>query len=456
MQQIAQYLTPQMVGWVAACPALVVAYLILRFLKKAWDEMADPQTKGGSWWNDKGVFLYHFVRSNYVTAIWNWFMGLVGKSAEGVLTITVVYSMVKLLSGIPIPPPLDLGMFIAQSLALDIGGLSLSKLAQQARKDGNEEGAKKAEAVSAWLIRIMIAGLIVTAVGHVFTLPPTVLLAIETILLVARSIMAIQYAHVIHALKNDEEIGLPTVKQKQELDTRLADLEQKQLDTLTRLDTLTQQITTLSTSWQQALDTRFSEVDALSTGLSTGMQQALDGLTSRLSGVDQHMLALDGALAEIGPRLDRLDHGINAHRNRLDMVSNQVGSLGSLTQEVQSLKAQATRQEPAKKSTQQSKESTVSTAPHLHVVKQSLPVDTQTRLDTPPSKVDASEVSSGNTGELDIPTRQAQVLAFIGDYAQQSSGKEPSISEIITAIGCARQTAVDGRKLYRDRAAVNA
>ena len=37
------------------------------------------------WWNDRTLFLYHFVRSNYITAITDWFMGLAGKLTELVL-----------------------------------------------------------------------------------------------------------------------------------------------------------------------------------------------------------------------------------------------------------------------------------------------------------------------------------------------------------------------------------
>lgn len=157
------------------------------------------------------AFCYHFVRSTYITAFWSWFLGLMGKAAEPVLTATVVYSTVKMLPSITIPTSIDTVVFIVQQLALDIGGLSLGKLAEQARKDGNETGATQARRVSNTLIGIMIAGVILATIEHFATFPPQVTTGIEITLLIARAVMAVLYGRIIHALKKEADLDQPAL-----------------------------------------------------------------------------------------------------------------------------------------------------------------------------------------------------------------------------------------------------
>jgi hypothetical protein len=66
-------------------------------------------------------------------------MFFVGKAVEPVLVVSVLYTSVKLLPVIYFLPQFDGMVFIAQFVALDIGRLSLNKLADQAKKDGNDE-----------------------------------------------------------------------------------------------------------------------------------------------------------------------------------------------------------------------------------------------------------------------------------------------------------------------------
>ena len=155
------------------------------------------------WYNDREVFLHGLVRSNYVTAITDWFMGFAGKWAELVLYGTVLYSCAELYPGVHLPTGLSLAVFLTQLGALDIGGLSLAKLARQAREDGNADGAMQAETLSKWLIGIMLTGVVTVGVEHVVPLPGQVQIAIEIVLVVARSICAVLYGRVVHALKQE-------------------------------------------------------------------------------------------------------------------------------------------------------------------------------------------------------------------------------------------------------------
>ncbi len=110
------------------------------------------------WYNDRELFLQGLVRSNYVTSITDWFMGFAGKWAELVLYGTVLYACAELYPGVHLPVGLSLAVFLIQMGALDIGGLSLGKLAKQAREDGNTKGADQAATLSKWLIAIMLTG----------------------------------------------------------------------------------------------------------------------------------------------------------------------------------------------------------------------------------------------------------------------------------------------------------
>src|SRR5215469_3463898 len=101
-----------------------------------------------------------FAQSTYITTGWNWFMILAGKAAEPVLVASVLYASVKLLPIVHFPPQFDVVVFIAQFVALDVGGLSLNKLADQAKQDGNEEGAKQARRLSIALVGVMLIGVI--------------------------------------------------------------------------------------------------------------------------------------------------------------------------------------------------------------------------------------------------------------------------------------------------------
>jgi hypothetical protein len=143
--------------------------------------------------------------STNITASWNWFILFAGKAAEPVLVVSVLYASVKLLPVVHFPAQFDVVVFIAQFVALDIGGLSLNTLADQAKKDDNDEGAQQARRLSIALVGIMLVGVIMAGVDLIVKLDGQVGAVIDTILLIARAIMAVLYSRVIHSLKKDDE-----------------------------------------------------------------------------------------------------------------------------------------------------------------------------------------------------------------------------------------------------------
>jgi hypothetical protein len=63
------------------------------------------------------------AQSTSITAVWTWFLILATKAAESVLVTSVLYASVKLLPLAHVSPQDDVVVFLAQFVALDIGGL---------------------------------------------------------------------------------------------------------------------------------------------------------------------------------------------------------------------------------------------------------------------------------------------------------------------------------------------
>lgn len=156
-------------------------------------------------WNKEHWFWRGLARSAWITCTWDWFMQFSGRGAEAVLTFSVIYSCARLLPQLHTPIALDNAVFVAQMIALDVGGLSLIKLAKQARADNNESGADLAMKVSIALITIMIANVVLSILQAIAPIPAQVVAICEGGLLVARAIMAVLYSHVIHSLRTVEQ-----------------------------------------------------------------------------------------------------------------------------------------------------------------------------------------------------------------------------------------------------------
>ncbi len=221
------------------------------------------------------------AQSTYITTSWNWFMILAGKAAEPVLVASVLYASVKLLPIVHFAPQLDVAVFIAQFVALDIGGLSLNKLADRAKQDGNNEGAAHAKRLSIALVGIMLTGVIMAGVDQVVTLDSHVATVIDTILLIARAVMAVLYSRVIHSLRGGETVLI----QPDELEAMRTDIVNQLTDTLSRqleerieqqTETLVQMIeAALSQPIEQPTKVR-SITEAASRKLASGGEREID------------------------------------------------------------------------------------------------------------------------------------------------------------------------------------
>jgi len=274
--------------------------------------MADQAQR--RWYNDRELFLHGLARSNYVTAITDWFMGFAGKWAELVLYATVLYSCAELYPGVHLPDGLSLAVFLVQLGALDIGGLSLAKLAKQAREDGNAAGAKNAELLSKWLISIMIVGVVVVGLERALPvpLPSWVIITIDVLLVVARSICSVLYGKVVHDLKHEMVRMIPVIEVQaniSELSTalertlaaRIAETEQRIMSTVQSQPAqpdmslvLAQVVEQLDTRYSQHMETMIERtVEQVRVSIVQQSEQQQYNGRARLSIVNGHSMEVD-------------------------------------------------------------------------------------------------------------------------------------------------------------------
>ena len=203
------------------------------------------------------AFKSSFKQSNYITDFWNWFMTLMSKVAEMVLFGTVLYSGYQLLPGVPhVPATIDAAVFVIQQGALDIGGMGLLKLAKRAGLPRDAFPVRLGMA----LVVLMILNVALASIKHSLPMiPDGVFVGIETILLIARAIVAVLFGHAIYALREEYSDSTITIKDANALQQRIvelsAELAQVQQNFHQRL---TQQLSRIEQSFQQHLATELS------------------------------------------------------------------------------------------------------------------------------------------------------------------------------------------------------
>src|SRR5215470_7484058 len=210
------------------------------------------------------AFTSSFKQSNYITDFWNWFMTLMSKAAEMVLFGTVLYSGYQLLPGVPhVPASVDAAVFVIQQGALDIGGMGLLKLAKRAKL------AKDAFPVRLGmsLVVLMILNVVLASIKHTFPMiPGGVFVGIETILLIARAVVAVLFGHAIYALREEYGESTITIKEAHELQQRMdaysEQLRLVQAEVHWQVQEVQGSVSTLVQSQAQAIRTELQAVQA--------------------------------------------------------------------------------------------------------------------------------------------------------------------------------------------------
>ena len=249
---------------------------------------ATTREKTPKWYTDGHLFAYHFAQSNYITAGWNWLMGLLSKAAEPFLFASVLYSGYKLLPGVPHPAAgFDAAMFIMQQATLDIGGMGLMKLASQA----NKPKSSFPYVVGIILVGLMIVSVAISSLERLIDLG-TFGTVIEALLLITRAIMAVLYGHAIHSLKEDNQHITGIVK--------TSDIYEWLSTHQRKVDTLSEQVGCLA----GAQNTLSTHLQMMKEGLSS-FTTTLSSLTEKLQAVDTQIRTLDTHIIQVEEQQNR-------------------------------------------------------------------------------------------------------------------------------------------------------
>ena len=206
------------------------------------------------------AFKSSFKQSNYITDFWNWFMTLMSKAAEMVLFGTVLYSGYQLLPGVPhVPATIDAAVFVIQQGALDIGGMGLLKLAKRAGLPRDAFPVRLGVA----LVVLMILNVALASIKHTLPMiPDGVFVGIETVLLIARAVVAVLFGHAIYALREEYGEGTITIKDADELQQRIVELSSELAQVQQNFhQRLTQQLSRIENHFQQRLSESSSTIE---------------------------------------------------------------------------------------------------------------------------------------------------------------------------------------------------
>ncbi len=182
------------------------------------------------------AFKRNWKYSNYITDFWNWLLTLLSKSAELVLFGSILYSSYQFIPGIAhVSGGIDAIVFVVQQAALDIGGLGLMKLAKRAGLAKESFPMR----VGMTLVGLMIFNVVLFSLKQSLPMIPALAFQIvETVLLIARAVMAVLFGHAIHSLREEHGDSEITVKDVRELQQYMQQIEASTKATIEGIRTL--------------------------------------------------------------------------------------------------------------------------------------------------------------------------------------------------------------------------
>jgi septal ring factor EnvC (AmiA/AmiB activator) len=275
---------------------------------------------------------------------------------------------------------------------------------------------------------------------------------------VARSIGAVLYGHVLHALKEKATEHLTHVVKAVDVHSHLdafhACLHMQQI----RVDALADNITSLST-----------HLNSLS--------RTLDILTASLSTFETRLAQIDTRLTEIATQISTVEQGQGSHITELERTLRLIAvevqeetlrelsrQLSPLGEQIGTMSSKASLPAPCGQgeviSTRVETAKWAATFQETRQVRRGDGHNGQTHQRDTLGEVDSERdteqrdsrksitLSAGSGGGSRRRQSQAKVISYILDIMRRDQ-REPTLSEIMNATGCAKQTAVDSRKNAR-------
>jgi hypothetical protein len=167
-------------------------------------------------------------KAECITDIWEVVKAYMGRAAEWVLFLCMVINIIQMLPGVNVAGWILNLVLSVQVVMLDIGGMSLSSMAEHAKEKGEVANAKKADITSKFLIGLMITTLLLVAAGVLFPAIKQYTDMAEKGLILVRVVMTVIYGHVIHSLRGSGHQApvpaTPAVPSGTELETLIKDI----------------------------------------------------------------------------------------------------------------------------------------------------------------------------------------------------------------------------------------
>ncbi|MBV9691877.1 MAG: hypothetical protein JO202_19430 [Ktedonobacteraceae bacterium] len=340
--------------------------------------------------------------SSWVTVCWDWFMTLVGRVVEAVLWVTMAFSCYQLIPAVPqAPAGVSACAFIAQFLALDAGGLGLSKLAEQ---QGLGTWAY-ARVVSYVLIGITLVTVAYAGVTHAVQVDASLTKWVEVSLVTARSIMTVLYGQAMQSLRAAKQAHTNQVTSLQEELHRA----------------------------QQQVSSGQAEVSRLRAHLDTKAKEA-DGLRGQVS-------SGQGEVSTLRMQLDALRGQVDSGQAEVDTLRRQ---LQSAVAQVEKVRAEIREKQHEPEGGQRA----VDAEPHQ--VSSGQAYMDSGHLVHPVSKVRV-QMDSGQVIPLDRKKRergQQEAEQVLGEHIKALLSQEPELSNraIATKLACSPTTVGKWRK----------
>lgn len=206
-------------------------------------------------WKDTAI-----ERAAIITDAWEVVKAWTGRAAEWILFLCMIANIIEILVHVSLLfSDIVLGI---QVVTLDIAGFGLMSIAQNARANGDEQGAKRATHTAYLLITIMLLTVLLFTLGLLVPSVRSYMDIAEKGLILVRVGMTVLYGHILHSLNR-----VSTVAPRKVIETLQDELNvhrQQMRQEITALHTHYQQeIAHLTEQHQQSMDRQKNELHTI-------------------------------------------------------------------------------------------------------------------------------------------------------------------------------------------------
>jgi hypothetical protein len=140
-------------------------------------------------------------KSQAITDAWSVVKAYAGRAAEPVLFFCMLGNIAQILPGVSLPLACSNLILGIQAVTLDVAGLALSTLAEQAESQGAAQAAKRARLTGYFLIGLMMTTIGLVTVALLWPSLRAYTAPADNVLILVRVLSTVIYSHVVHGLR---------------------------------------------------------------------------------------------------------------------------------------------------------------------------------------------------------------------------------------------------------------